>query len=68
MVQIQLQVNHLVQQVHFSDTSTQTVDNIAFSSGYNSGEIDADTDVLYQENRSHNNKGVRPDREYKINC
>ena len=34
------------------DTSTQTVDNIAFSSGYNSGEIDADTDVLYQENRS----------------
>ena len=34
------------------DTSTQTVDNITFSSGYNSGEIDADTDVLYQENRS----------------
>ena len=34
------------------DTSTQTVDNIVFSSGYNSGEIDADTDVLYQENRS----------------
>ena len=23
-----------------------------FSSGYNTGEIDADTDVLYQENRS----------------
>ena len=34
------------------DTSTQTVDNIVFSSGYNSCEIDADTDVLYQENRS----------------
>ena len=35
------------------DTSTQTVDNIAFSSGYNSGEIDADTgDVMYIENRS----------------
>jgi len=34
------------------DTSTQTVDNIVFSSGYNAGEIDADTDVLYQENRS----------------
>ena len=34
------------------DTSTQTVDNIAFSSGYNSGEIDHDTDVLYQENRA----------------
>ena len=34
------------------DTSTQTVDNIVFSSGYNSGEIDSDTDVLYQENRS----------------
>ena len=34
------------------DTSTQTVDNIVFSSGYNIGEIDADTDVLYQENRS----------------
>ena len=34
------------------DTSTQTVDNIVFSSGYNTGEIDADTDVLYQENRS----------------
>jgi len=34
------------------DVSTQTVDNIVFSSGYNSGEIDADTDVLYQENRS----------------
>ena len=34
------------------DTTTQTVDNIVFSSGYNSGEIDADTDVLYQENRS----------------
>ena len=34
------------------DASTQTVDNIVFSSGYNSGEIDADTDVLYQENRS----------------
>jgi len=34
------------------DTSTQTVDNITFTSGYNSGEIDSDTDVLYQENRS----------------
>jgi hypothetical protein len=34
------------------DTSTQTVDNIVFTSGYNSGEIDSDTDVLYQENRS----------------
>ena len=34
------------------DTTTQTVDNIVFSSGYNSGEIDSDTDVLYQENRS----------------
>ena len=34
------------------DTSSQTVDNIAFTSGYNAGEIDADTDVLYQENRS----------------
>ena len=34
------------------DTSSQTVDNIAFASGYNAGEIDADTDVLYQENRS----------------
>ena len=33
-------------------TSSTTVDNIAFTSGYNSGEIDADTDVLYQENRS----------------
>ena len=34
------------------DTSTQTVDNITFSSGYNTGEIDHDTDVLYQENRA----------------
>ena len=34
-------------------TSTTTVDNISFTSGYNSGEIDADTgDVLYIENRS----------------
>jgi hypothetical protein len=35
------------------DTSTQTVDNIVFTSGYNSGEIDADTgDVIYVENRA----------------
>ena len=34
-------------------TSSTTVDNIAFSSGYNSGEVDADTgDVMYIENRS----------------
>ena len=34
-------------------TSSTTVDNIAFTSGYNSGEIDADTgDVMYIENRS----------------
>jgi hypothetical protein len=34
-------------------SSTTTVDNISFTSGYNSGEIDADTgDVLYIENRS----------------
>jgi hypothetical protein len=34
-------------------TSTSTVDNVAFTSGYNSGEIDADTgDVIYIENRS----------------
>ena len=33
--------------------SSTTVDSIAFSSGYNSGEIDADVgDVLYIENRS----------------
>ena len=61
---MQLQVRILVQVV--PDTSTQTVDNIVFSSGYNSGEIDSDTDVLYQENESITS--VRPDREYKINC
>ena len=34
-------------------TSSTTVDNIAFTSGYNSGEVDADTgDVMYIENRS----------------
>ena len=47
-----------------TDTSTQTVDNIVFSSGYNSGEIDADTDVLYQENRCNNKASA--DREYKL--
>jgi len=35
------------------DTSTQTVDNIVFTSGYNAGEIDADTgDIIYVENRA----------------
>jgi hypothetical protein len=34
-------------------TSSTTVDNIAFTSGYNSGEIDEDEgDVMYIENRS----------------
>ena len=34
-------------------TSSTTVDSVVFSSGYNSGEIDADTgDVMYIENRS----------------
>jgi len=34
-------------------SSTTTVDSILFTSGYNSGEIDADTgDVMYVENRS----------------
>ena len=34
-------------------SSSTTVDNIVFTSGYNSGEIDADTgDVIYVENRS----------------
>jgi len=34
-------------------SSTTTVDNILFTSGYNSGEIDANTgDVIYVENRS----------------
>ena len=34
-------------------SSSTTVDNIVFTSGYNSGEIDADSgDVLYIENRS----------------
>jgi len=34
-------------------SSTTTVDSISFTSGYNSGEIDADTgDVIYVENRS----------------
>jgi len=34
-------------------SSTTTVDSVSFTSGYNSGEIDADTgDVLYIENRS----------------
>jgi len=34
-------------------SSTTTVDNVSFSSGYNSGEIDADTgDIIYVENRS----------------
>ena len=34
-------------------SSTTTVDNISFTSGYNSGEIDANTgDVIYVENRS----------------
>jgi len=34
-------------------SSTTTVDNILFTSGYNAGEIDADTgDVIYVENRS----------------
>ena len=34
-------------------SSTTTVDSISFTSGYNSGEIDADSgDVLYIENRS----------------
>jgi hypothetical protein len=34
-------------------SSTTTVDSISFTSGYNSGEIDADTgDIMYVENRS----------------
>ena len=34
-------------------TSSTTVDNVVFTSGYNAGEIDADTgDVMYIENRS----------------
>ena len=34
-------------------SSTTTVDNISFTSGYNSGEVDANTgDVIYVENRS----------------
>ena len=34
-------------------SSTTTVDNVAFTSGYNGGEIDADEgDVIYVENRS----------------
>ena len=34
-------------------SSTTTVDSIAFTSGYNTGEIDADTgDIMYVENRS----------------
>ena len=34
-------------------TSSTTVDSVVFSSGYNAGEIDADTgDVMYIENRS----------------
>jgi hypothetical protein len=34
-------------------TSSTTVDSVVFTSGYNSGEIDADTgDVMYTENRS----------------
>ena len=34
-------------------TSSTTVDSVVFSSGYNAGEIDADTgDVMYVENRS----------------
>jgi len=34
-------------------SSTSTVDSVAFTSGYNSGEIDADTgDVIYIENRA----------------
>lgn len=34
-------------------SSTTTVDNISFTSGYNAGEIDADSgDVIYIENRS----------------
>jgi len=34
-------------------SSTTTVDSIVFTSGYNSGELDADTgDVMYVENRS----------------
>ena len=34
-------------------SSSTTVDSIAFTSGYNAGEIDADTgDVMYVENRS----------------
>ena len=34
-------------------TSSTTVDSVVFTSGYNSGEIDADTgDVMYAENRS----------------
>ena len=33
--------------------SSTTVDSVVFTSGYNSGEIDADTgDVMYVENRS----------------
>ena len=33
--------------------SSTTVDSVVFTSGYNSGEIDADTgDVMYIENRS----------------
>jgi len=34
-------------------SSTTTVDNVAFTSGYNSGELDADTgDIVYIENRA----------------
>ena len=34
-------------------TSSTTVDSVVFSSGYNAGEIDADTgDIMYVENRS----------------
>ena len=34
-------------------TSSTTVDSVVFTSGYNAGEIDADTgDIMYIENRS----------------
>ena len=35
-----------------ASTSSTTVDNVNFTSGYNSGEIDDTGDVMYIENRS----------------
>ena len=47
-------------------TSTSTINNVSFTSGYSASEIDGDSgDILYIENRTKITKNGGPNREYK---